>query len=113
MLEVAWLPVPQLDREHGAISQRLQPRQAVPGSKRFDNIFSAVQLHRDPCMSRSVATGPAVDKPRAMTQLHQLSPCPQREIVAVALASLLELMRRHPMIAHPELFFVGEVAALL
>jgi hypothetical protein len=53
----------------------------------------------------------ATDESSSITKRHQLSPGPQREVLAVSAAATFELFRWHPIVAPAELHLIRYVSA--
>lgn len=101
------------DRNHRLISQRGQARKcrSRPCGEALDEERAAASLKRDPCVTRAVATSTATDESCRIPEKHQCPPGPEGEIVAVALPTAFELLRRHPVILATKLFQIADVSA--
>jgi len=93
------------DRHDGFVAERVQTGEPFADSRQLrlyqESLVTVAKGH--PGVTAFVGTFFAGHEAGAITETDELPPGPQREVLAIALAGLFELLGRHPVVFHAEL----------
>jgi len=80
------------------------------GLRFYEKTFAVLEEH-DPCVPDAVATVPSEDNSSVESHREELTPSPEREVLAVTRLALFEFLRWLPVIPFAKQFFIGDAAA--